>query len=501
MGADTGSLVSFITRVPDEPGALQQVAGVITRHRGNITRIHYDRRIDRHTVFFEVEAPERTAGGIREDLAAMGILQTSLPSMGHLKMHIHIPHQPGSLAEFLEYITSCRANIAYTDFDHAGPHPNRLTIGLDLAQGKVVDELLDTLKSRYRIEILEYDTTGRSLDDTVFYLRFAQELREFVGEAGDEFLLRFLHDINHIVQELSHHGEEPVRVLDSVIQAGRTLHATTGPGFYADVQMIPLSRLVTLHCFQLPCGGNIFALSTPKDLVMVDTGYGIYHDDVMRMIPHTGLDITRLSRIIVTHGDADHCGAAGHFHVDTWMHPGTEAIIRVSNRAYGSSSEESVLEQVYTRMIGLFSRFSPPERVRIFPTDTGEGRGAFSVLDRVTIGDLEFEVLESLGGHQFGEIFLCSPEAGVIFAADTVINFESLTPERRSYNTLAVILVTSVNVDSHLARQERQALLELARACDRGEGCLICGGHGAISVLAGDSLREAVPAERYIHAG
>ena len=46
----------FITRVPDEPGSLQRAASIIRKFGGNINRIHYDRRIDPSTVFFEVTA-------------------------------------------------------------------------------------------------------------------------------------------------------------------------------------------------------------------------------------------------------------------------------------------------------------------------------------------------------------------------------------------------------------------------------------------------------------
>ncbi|HVN65837.1 MAG TPA: hypothetical protein VMT31_04385 [Methanomicrobiales archaeon] len=46
----------FITLVPDEPGSLEKAAAVITACNGNIKRVHYDRRIDPRTVFFEATA-------------------------------------------------------------------------------------------------------------------------------------------------------------------------------------------------------------------------------------------------------------------------------------------------------------------------------------------------------------------------------------------------------------------------------------------------------------
>lgn len=42
---------SFITQMPDEPGALHRAAEIVTRYGGNFNWIHYDRWIDLSTVF------------------------------------------------------------------------------------------------------------------------------------------------------------------------------------------------------------------------------------------------------------------------------------------------------------------------------------------------------------------------------------------------------------------------------------------------------------------
>ena len=112
---------------------------------------------------------------------------------------------------------------------------------------------------------------------------------------------------------------------------------------------------------------------------MIDTGYGIYHDDVMDMLSHYGLcDEQQFSKIIVTHADADHCGASGYFQVPVLMHNGTLSIIEKNNRAYGSRSEHSVLEAFYTKMINLFSHFRSPSDVRCFPARHGNNPRGFS---------------------------------------------------------------------------------------------------------------------------
>jgi hypothetical protein len=77
-----------------------------------------------------------------------------------------------------------------------------------------------------------------------------------------------------------------------------------------------------------------------------------------------------------------------------------------------------------------------------------------------------------------------------------------MTKERADYSSLAAFLVTSVNVDSGRASQERKALLALAETTDAAmkkirKRCLVCGGHGAVSVIENGRLAAYGPIEHY----
>jgi glyoxylase-like metal-dependent hydrolase (beta-lactamase superfamily II) len=153
-------------------------------------------------------------------------------------------------------------------------------------------------------------------------------------------------------------------------------------------------------------------------------------------------------------------------------------------------------------MINLFSRFNTPENIQCFSPPDGTTRGIFPVIGRFTIGDVELEVLDGLGGHTQGQIFLYAKSHGLLFTADGLINFASLTRERADYSSLAAFLVTSVNVDSERASQERKALIALAQETDAalagtGRRCLVCGGHGAVSIVEKGKLAVAGQIERY----
>lgn len=500
------SRYSFIARMPDEPGALHKAADIVKRYGGNINRLQYDRRLDTGTVFFEVSVNSDDVKKITRDLEEIGYLQKNLPPMGFLKMHVYLPdvHQPGSLHEFLNYITEAKANIAFIDFDDRGNHPERLTISLTLGAHEEVEHLLDSLKSKYRLEVLEYDTTGAKLDDTVFYVRFVQQLRTLIGNSEEDFLLSFLGDVNHVAQQMTELGKEPRQVFEKILENGNYLRDTAGSAFYADVQKLPVTEKVTLYCFQLPGGGSVFLFVTPDELVMIDTGYGIYHERIVELFRAYGIcDLSKLTRIYVTHADGDHAGGAGHYTVPCYLHQGTRTIIETDNRAWGSRCEDSLLEMVYTKMINTLSRFSVSQNFLDFPKGSEEKRGPFPILDRFTVGDVELEILEGFGGHQHGQCFVCAPKEGLLFTADAVINFDHLSPDRMTYNQLAVFFVLNVHVDKDRAKAERKALLALGQELDRdlqksGKRCLICGGHGPVSVFEGTSLVPAVDAERYV---
>ena len=495
---------SFIAHMPDIPGSLHRAAEIIKKHDGNINRIQFDRRIDPGTVFYEVTAPEKYYKEITQDLEQIGYLQRSIKPQSFLKFCVYLPHRPGALYEFLSLTTAVGANISFLDFDDKGRHPNRLTVSLNLEQGAVIERLLDQLKSLYRLEIVEYDTTGEHLDDTVFYVRYAQAIRELIGESEDTFLLSFLADTNRMAQELTDRGCDPKQAFKSVLMTGQTMKATTGKNFYADVQKFPINDHITLLCFQVPCGGNIFLVKTEENILMIDTGYGIYHSDIMAMFSRYDIgDLKKITRVIVTHADADHCGGAGLFTAPVLMHSSTLEIIRTNNRAFGSQSDHSSLDEFYTKMINLFSKFNIPKNIDCISVPNGKMRGIFPVIGAVFIGDVELEILDGLNGHTAGQVFLYSRTHGLLFAADSVINFASLSKERADYSSLAAFLVTSVNVDSDNARKERKGLLELAQDTDNeqiscGKRCLICGGHGAVSVLENGKLAAYGEIERYI---
>ena len=110
----------------------------------------------------------------------------------------------------------------------------------------------------------------------------------------------------------------------------------------------------------------------------------------LERILHTlGIRKKDITRILLTHADADHAGAAGYFHIKAIMHPETKKILQKTNRAYGSKIQGSILEAVYTQLINIFSKYNPPKQTETFQTTSKTKQGIFEVIDEVSIGKLE----------------------------------------------------------------------------------------------------------------
>ena len=494
----------FIIRIPDT-GSIHDAVRIIADAGITVTRCHFNRSIDPKTAFFSARGSVEGCRRATEALSLQGYLQSEITYPKSIRFTVIVPDIPGTLHLILTILDQYKAEITSLSFDSRGKNPDRLSVAVRVRNTSRTDELIDAIHAHYELVIDGYDCGDDESDGCLFYQRYAERVREILGETSDPYLIDLLNQFNHIAQQLTEYGQEYEATLEQILQNGRRLAETTGPGFFADVQKIQVTSEIWLYCFQLPGGGSIFVLDTPTGRIMVDTGYGIYHEDVMQMFRHYGLDgAPGFSRIILTHGDTDHCGAAGYFDVPIWTHEGTWKVIETNNRAYGACSEDLVYEQVYTVMINLFARMHPPHAVNLFPPPTGEKIGAFPLLYRFEESGISGEILEGYGGHQHGMVYLLCRNLGLLFTSDTILNLKHLTPDRSEYNGFAVYLVRSVNVNPDLVRNERKDLMKLAQNLDaemqcEGRQLIICCGHGPVSTLKDGDLIPLGTIEQYRH--
>jgi glyoxylase-like metal-dependent hydrolase (beta-lactamase superfamily II) len=120
--------------------------------------------------------------------------------------------------------------------------------------------------------------------------------------------------------------------------------------------------------------------------------------------------------------------------------------------------------------------------IRPFPSASGKA-GELKIIGRFEVGDIELQVLESLGGHVPAQAFFYAPQQGLLFCGDYLIDFSSLSDRAKSTLSIARFLMTSTNSDSRVFGQEMGCLARLmleahAQQQTQGKSARIFPGHG-----------------------
>ena len=97
-------------------------------------------------------------------------------------------------------------------------------------------------------------------------------------------------------------------------------------------------------------------------------------------------------------------------------------------------------------------------------------------IDSINFCGVELNIYEGNGGHANGEVVIVSQENKLVFSGDIIVNINGFSKEQKEFNTLAPYLMTSVNMDSQLAKIERNYLLSQFNP----DNYTYCCGHGSI---------------------
>lgn len=480
---------TYVTSLPDKPGAFLSACRGIAALGGNIIRVGYNKAVDLHTLFVDVEAPASALEQITRELDGLGFLTTRLPQTQVLVVELRLPDRPGSLVEVLEVLAGQEVNISYMNSVSDGSGFQSFRMGLLIRRPEQIKSLLGEISRRCPISIVDYDDSQPALDNTVFYIRLAGEMQSLFG-LSDEETMEFLSESARILQLLEGRGENPATVFDYIRRLARFVAEHKGERFAVDLDRRQLSPQVTLTTIQPPCGSNTYVLEAPGELVIIDTGFASYAPELTALLLRFWPDwAERKKRVLVTHADVDHCGLLSSLEdCRLVMNQKSAQNLRLQWEGKDDLREQKGFCLGYSKLSRIISGYRPPDpdRIEILDRGTPESHEDLLPIGEFRVGDMTFQVLEGAGGHLPGEMVFLSRTPGVMFTGDILVNILGFTPERREFNAMAPYLMTTVNVDSPLASRMRRQVTALAEAVERenaGEKVLICGGHGDLGVL------------------
>jgi len=506
--ADTDLLIKFRVFLKDKPGSLAAFSSLIAEYSGNISFFHYDRAVDSSRVVVEVQMQRQN--DLDALFSALNAKKYAFEKIRATKEDIQITaienileirarliNRPGALASFARLLKKHHANVIYMFYDE-DIDPEAANIAMAAKDPGEINDLLNSLNSEgYYYRVLYRGSDKKEVEHLIglkLVEKFFMRLRKLLSDSDTKEVKALVESSvelsDDLVQFYAEAGNnlEAVDVFEKVLALASLSRSHVGRRF-SPVEMPPLKigDRVKLYGFRLPTSENIYVFQLDGDLTMIDCGYGIYYEDIKKLFRKKGWDPAELKRIFVTHADADHAGTAGYFAEEfgtkVYMHPASKQVIAGDNRAYGVSGKLSDLNKFYTRLVNRFTNCRFTEKPEYFSSSVAGKAGAFNIIDAFSIGDLHFEVLESLGGHIPGNVFFLNRKYGLIFTADYMLNVKSLSAENRDTLNVYKYLLISPNSNGLVFREEMAALQGLmlkvnSEVRKSGRSALIFPGHG-----------------------
>lgn len=469
---------SFMTTLPDKTGAFLEASRIILTHGGNMTRASYNKAVDAHTLFLDVEAEADQLADIERDLSAAGFLQTS----SHVKIvlaEFEMDDRPGATIPVLETLARYRISISYISSQPPTGGRVALRLGLYVEEPGVIETLLRELSAICAVRILDYDAGEKRLDNTVFYLTFADEMRRLLRMTQEQ-TSEFIYYTNLVMQQLENTGEPPEKTFEYISRFAHFVVDHSGTAYDCRITAQKLTPRVNATVIEPPCGSNITVLEdeATRALLVIDGGFSYYKRLTLRILRQLFPDFDlRQREMLLTHSDSDHSGLSSYF--DTvWCSKRTADCFASEHLGEPCPREENPNMLPYYRLSNLIADYEPPQLRRLRHLDKQPANDALplSPIGDFSFANLHFTVLQGNGGHVPGETVLMDETQKIAITGDDYINIHDCTPPQKAFNQLAPYLARSVNQDSARYRLILRALKDVMD----GQGWLILPGHGAI---------------------
>ncbi len=426
----------------------------------NISRVSYNKAVDSHTLFIDVEGT----------LEALDIADKQLEEIGYLQereetnitlLEFQLENRPGSVTEILEIIEKFNFNISYMSFQEEFGEEQYFKIGLFVDDTDKLDLFIDKARKICKVKIIDYNRSEKIFDNSIFYNTFVTSLIEESGISENK-KNELLINANLAMQILDEQGMSPYKTFDSISKFADLLARCRGKSFSPRITSHFITENTGIILIEPPCGSNIAIIKSCENYLFIDTGYAYYKDEMTELFKSLIPEFDKIKKtVVVTHADVDHCGLLPEFDEIILSAKSAESLTAEFEGKDGYR-EKNRLHKPYIRMCKALTNYAPPnpEKLSVIWNENEPKNGEIWQIGFLEFGDLYFEVYEGRGGHLPGEIILIDYEHHIAFTGDVYINTKDMTYEQKQYNQYAPILMTSVDTDPQMCSAERKNILQ-----------------------------------------
>ena len=451
---------TYATSMPNHIGAFLKASKCFATLGINITRVSYDKSVDSHMLFLDVEGTEAQIKKADAELEKIGYLQNNAGNSSVVLLEFRLADIPGSVTSVLELINAFNFNISYINSQENGTDHQLFKMGLYVEDPGRFASFLEQAEQLCKVRVIEYNSSERAYDNSIFYSAYVRGLSQML-ELTDAQKHELLVSSNLAMQTLDEQGLSPYRTFDSISKFAELLSRSKGSRFVPRVTTHRITENTEVILIEPACGSNTAVIKSFGKLLCVDSGYACYREETLRVLESVLPGFGRMPKdLLLTHADVDHCGMMNEFDKVITSHNSARSL---TCEACGDNGfrERNPLHKPYVNICKTLTSYTviDPEKLQTPWQDSPELRQPLTQIGFFDFGDLHFEVYEGKGGHLPGEIVLIDYDNNIAFTGDIYINTHGLTAEQAEYNQYAPILMTSVDTDPKLCAQERKAIL------------------------------------------
>ena len=466
---------TYVTKMPDKAGAFLVAGKIIARHGGNIIRVNYNKAVDLHTLFIEVSADENQHKNIEKELLECGYLPDAEEENKSqiLMIVLTLPDVSGAVMPVLEILNKHRVNISYISSQENGSGFQYFKMGLFIENTSDLSALIEEISHICEIKILDYEVTDRLLDGTVFYVSFANEMRKILSLSQAQTNEVIVH-ANRMMQILDEQKKSPLKTFDYIRRFAAFVRERKGENFNPNVSFVTLSDKITLFTIEPPCGSNTYVLQSDEELLFVDCGFAAYRQEMRSLFKELFHGYSTIKKsAFITHADLDHVGILSEFDV-TYMSASSYDNFKLESEGKADFREQNPLHEPYCQLSRIISGYQPPALEKCIAVGRRkEDDQLFPLIGSHFFAGKRFDFYEGRGGHVKGDTVIVCDELKLLFSGDIYVNIKGFSEEQKEFNALAPFLMTGVDSNPKLAKEEREYLI------NKYPDYLICPGHGA----------------------
>jgi len=452
---------TYVTSMPNHIGAFLKASKCFSSFGINITRVSYNKAVDSHTLFIDAEGTEEQLKKADAELEQIGYLQSNFNNTSVVLIEFYLEDVPGSVTNVLTLINDFNFNISYISSQENGTDYQQFKMGLYVEDFDKIKEFLKEAEKLCKIRVIDYNSSEKVYDNSIFYHTYVMGLSQTVGLPGDVSRELLVH-VNLAMQTLDEQGLSPYRTFDSISKFAELLGASRGDAFSPRISTHKVSENTEITLIEPPCGSNTIIIKSNDKVLFVDSGYACYSDEMLEVFKKIVPDFeNRKKTILVTHADVDHCGLLPMFD-EIIASPKTALCLRNEFLGNDGYREKNPLHKPYINICKILTSYKAvdPEKITVLWNDIENLKEPLTQIGFFDFEELHFEVYEGKGGHLPGEIVLIDYAHHIAFTGDIYINVHGLTSEQAAYNQYAPILMTSVDTSPKLCAEERKAIMQ-----------------------------------------